>query len=71
MNEYGIAAYKALDDIAQKEIAYILEIGGIEIKSNVQLGGDFTLDQLRNEFDVVFIGPASTRLKFQVKRLTA
>ncbi len=56
LNEYGIAAYKALDDIAQKEIAYILEIGGIEIKSSVRLGVDFTLDQLRDEFDVVFIG---------------
>jgi len=56
LNEYGIAAYKALDDIAQKEIAYILAIGGIEMKSNVQLGGDVTLDQLRDEFDAVFIG---------------
>ena len=56
LNEYGIAAYKALDDIAQKEIAYILAIGGIEIKSNFQLGVDVTLDQLRDEFDAVFIG---------------
>ena len=56
LNEYGIAAYKALDDIAQNEIAYILAIGGIEIKSNVQLGADATLDQLRDEFDAVFIG---------------
>jgi dihydropyrimidine dehydrogenase (NAD+) subunit PreT len=44
LNEYGIAAYKALDDIAQKEVEYILEIGGIEIKPGVQLGVDFTLD---------------------------
>jgi glutamate synthase (NADPH/NADH) small chain len=56
LNEYGIAAYKALDDIAQKEIAYILAIGGIEIKSNVQLGVDVSLEQLRDEFDAVFIG---------------
>jgi glutamate synthase (NADPH/NADH) small chain len=56
LNEYGIAAYKALDDIAQKEIAYILAIGGIEIKSNAQLGVDVTLGQLRKEFDAVFIG---------------
>jgi glutamate synthase (NADPH/NADH) small chain len=56
LNEYGIAAYKALDDIAQKEIKYILAIGGIEIKSSVQLGVDFTLNQLRDEFDAVFIG---------------
>jgi glutamate synthase (NADPH/NADH) small chain len=56
LNEYGIAAYKVLDDIARKEIEYILEIGGIEIKSRAQLGVDFTLDQLRDEFDAVFIG---------------
>ncbi len=56
LNEYGIAAYKALDDIAQKEIEYILAIGGIEIKSSVQVGVDVTLDQLRDEFDAVFIG---------------
>ena len=56
LNEYGIAAYKVLDDIAQKEIEYILEIGGIEIKYSAQLGIDLTLDQLRDEFDAVFIG---------------
>ena len=56
LNEYGIAAYKVLDDIAQKEIAYILAIGGIEIKSGVELGGDITLKQLRDEYDAVFIG---------------
>ena len=56
LNEYGIAAYKALDDIAQKEIEYILDIGGIEIRSSAQLGVDVTLDQLRDKFDAVFIG---------------
>jgi glutamate synthase (NADPH/NADH) small chain len=56
LNEYGIAAYKVLDDIAQKEVDYILQIGGIEIKSNSQLGVDLTLDQLRKDFDAVFIG---------------
>jgi dihydropyrimidine dehydrogenase (NAD+) subunit PreT len=55
LNEYGIAAYKALDDIAQKEVAYILEIGGLEIKPGAQLGVDFTLDKLRQEYDAVFM----------------
>ena len=55
LNEYGIAAYKALNDIARKEIEYILEIGGIEIKSRVQLGVDFTLDKLREDYDAVFM----------------
>ncbi len=56
LNEYGIAAYKALNDIAQKEVEYILDIGGINIKSKVQLGIDFTLDELRNDYHAVFIG---------------
>ena len=55
LNEYGIAAYKALNDIAQKEVEYILEIGGIEIKPGVQLGVDFMLDNLRDEYDAVFM----------------
>ena len=55
LNEYGIAAYKALDDIAQKEVEYILEIGGIEIKPGAQLGLDFRLDKLRDEYDAVFM----------------
>ena len=55
LNEYGIAAYKVLNDIAQKEAEYILEIGGIEIKPESQVGVDFTLDNLRDEYDAVFI----------------
>jgi dihydropyrimidine dehydrogenase (NAD+) subunit PreT len=45
-----------LDNIAQKEVDYILEIGGIQIKPKVQMGIDFTLDTLRDEYDAVFIG---------------
>jgi dihydropyrimidine dehydrogenase (NAD+) subunit PreT len=56
LNEYGIALYKALNDIAQKEVEYILKIGGIKIKPKVQLGTNFTLDKLRDEYDAVFIG---------------
>ncbi len=55
LNEYGIAAYKVLNEIAQKEVDYLLAIGGIEIKPKVQLGVDLMLDQLRAEFDAVFI----------------
>lgn len=55
LNEYGIARYKVLHDIAQKEVEYILGIGGIKIKPKVQLGVDFNLDELRQAFDAVFI----------------
>ncbi len=56
LNEYGIAAYKTVDDFAQREVDYILAIGGIDVKDNMALGTDFTLSELREEFDAVFIG---------------
>ena len=56
LNEYGIAAYKVPDDFAQKELAWILEIGGIEIRYGQALGRDVTLTALRREFDAVFLG---------------
>jgi len=56
LNEYGIAAYKAIDDFAQKEVDYILSIGGIELRNGETLGKDFTLGELRKSYDAVFIG---------------
>jgi len=56
LNEYGIAAYKVLHDIAQKEVEYILEIGGIAVKRDAELGVDYTLDKLRDNYDAVFMG---------------
>ena len=56
LNEYGIAAYKTVDDFAQKEVEYIVSIGGIEIRNNCALGVDIELADLRNEYDAVFLG---------------
>ncbi|MGB5344899.1 MAG: NAD(P)-dependent oxidoreductase [Woeseia sp.] len=56
LNEYGIAAYKTVDDFAQREVEYILSIGGIEIQNGKALGRDVTLEQLRKEYDAVFVG---------------
>ncbi|MBX9458362.1 MAG: NAD(P)-dependent oxidoreductase [Rhizobium sp.] len=56
LNEYGIAAYKAPADFAQREIDYILEIGGIDVLDGQMLGRDFTLDDLKARHDAVFIG---------------
>jgi len=63
LNEYGIAAYKANDDIAASEAQYILSIGGIELKLDTQLGVDFTLTELREQYPAVFLaaGLAETR----------
>lgn len=56
LNEYGIAAYKTVDDFAQDEVQYILSIGGISVTHNHALGVDMTLDQLKDEYDAVFLG---------------
>ena len=56
LNEYGIAAYKTVDDFAQREVDFILAIGGIRIETGKALGRDFSLADLRQDFDAVFLG---------------
>ncbi len=56
LNEYGIAAYKTVNNFAQAEVEFILSIGGISVKTGQSLGRDITLDQLRKDFDAVFLG---------------
>jgi glutamate synthase (NADPH/NADH) small chain len=56
LNEYGIAAYKTVDDFAQREVEWLLSIGGIEVRSNTLLGRDMTLDSLLGGYDAVFLG---------------
>jgi glutamate synthase (NADPH/NADH) small chain len=56
LNEYGIATYKATDDFAQREVDWLLKIGGIEIRHEKALGRDFTLRDLSPEFQAVFLG---------------
>ncbi|APO68639.1 dihydropyrimidine dehydrogenase subunit A [Rhizobium gallicum] len=56
LNEYGIATYKAVDDFAQKEVDYVLSIGGIEVRHGQQLGRDFSLADLQSQYDAVFLG---------------
>ena len=56
LNEYGIAAYKTPDDFAAREAAFILSIGGIEVRHGLSLGREITLDALRKDYDAVFLG---------------
>ena len=56
LNEYGIAAYKTVNNFAQREVNYILSIGGIAVRNGVTLGKDVTVTQLRDEYDSVFLG---------------
>ncbi|HFC05549.1 MAG TPA: NAD(P)-dependent oxidoreductase [Rhizobiales bacterium] len=56
LNEYGLAAYKTVNNFAQTEVEFILSIGGIEIEYGKKLGTDIELGRLSKEFDAVFLG---------------
>ena len=56
LNEYGLASYKVAGGFAQREIDWLLSIGGITPKLNCRLGRDITLDGLLAEYDAVFLG---------------
>ncbi|WP_321959423.1 NAD(P)-dependent oxidoreductase [Burkholderia cenocepacia] len=55
LNEYGIAAYKTVDDFAQREVEWLLSVGGITLEAGMALGRDVTLDALREQHDAVFL----------------
>jgi dihydropyrimidine dehydrogenase (NAD+) subunit PreT len=56
LNEYGIAAYKTPGNFAAREAAFILDVGGITLKTGVALGRDITLAALQADHDAVFLG---------------
>ena len=56
LNEYGLASYKTPDNFAQREIAWLLGIGGIAIKNGYQLESAAQLESLRHDFDALFLG---------------
>jgi len=56
LNEYGIAAYKTVDDFASREVKYILSVGGIKIQYGKKLGAEIQLQELVGSHDAVFIG---------------
>ncbi len=56
LNEFGIATYKTVDDFAQREVDWLLSIGGITPHCDQKLGRDVTLDGLLAQYDAVFLG---------------
>ncbi|HDR9182235.1 TPA: NAD(P)-dependent oxidoreductase [Burkholderia vietnamiensis] len=63
LNEYGIAAYKTVDDFAQREVEWLLSVGGIALQTGVALGRDVTLDALRERHDAVFVAMGLTGVR--------
>ena len=56
LNEFGLARYKTPDNFAQREIDWLLSIGGIEYRTGQTLGQNITLDVLTQTYDAVFLG---------------
>jgi glutamate synthase (NADPH/NADH) small chain len=56
LNEYGIASYKSTDNFAQKEVDFILGIGGIAVQHGRKLGDGLSLTELQKDYDAVFLG---------------
>ncbi|MFN3861611.1 MAG: NAD(P)-dependent oxidoreductase [Roseateles sp.] len=56
LNEYGLATYKVAGGFAQREVDWLLSIGGITPHLNCRLGRDITLDGLLAQYDAVFLG---------------
>jgi len=46
----------ALHNFAQREVDYVLSIGGIEVRHGQKLGRDFNLGDLAAKYDAVFLG---------------
>jgi NADPH-dependent glutamate synthase beta subunit-like oxidoreductase len=55
MMRYGIPSYRQPNYILKQEIDNILRLG-VELECNVKVGVNIPLDQLRSEYDAVFLG---------------
>lgn len=55
LNEYGIAPYKLTADFAQREVEFILGVGGIRLLTGSKVGRDVSLENLRAQHDAVFV----------------
>jgi len=56
LNEYGLASYKTPGDFAQREVQWLLDIGGITIQHNWKLETVAQLETLRKDYAAVFLG---------------
>ncbi|MBF0310667.1 MAG: NAD(P)-binding protein [Magnetococcales bacterium] len=55
MMRYGIMGYRVDRSVLEKEIQRIVDLG-IEVRCNVRIGTDISLDELRKSYDAVFLG---------------
>ncbi|GAB4090166.1 NAD(P)-dependent oxidoreductase [Hydrogenophaga soli] len=56
LNEYGLASYKVADDYAQRELKWLLDIGGITLQTGHAVTSAAELHALKQGFDALFLG---------------
>jgi glutamate synthase (NADPH/NADH) small chain len=56
LNEYGLARYKTPGDFAQREVQWLLAIGGITVHHGWKLETTAQLETLRRDYGAVFLG---------------
>ncbi|MFO0709187.1 MAG: NAD(P)-dependent oxidoreductase [Sandaracinus sp.] len=65
LNTTGIAPHKLRADTSLEEVAWVLGIGGIDVKTGVSVGTDVSFEELEKRHDALFVGVglgADTRL---------
>jgi NADPH-dependent glutamate synthase beta subunit-like oxidoreductase/Pyruvate/2-oxoacid:ferredoxin oxidoreductase delta subunit len=62
MLRYGIPPYRLPREVIDAEVQRILDVG-VELRSNTTIGDEITLEQLRKEYDAVFVGIGAHRGK--------
>ncbi len=56
LNTFGVAPHKMKAETSLQEVEWILGIGGIEVRTGVEIGNGLALQQLERDFDAVFLG---------------
>jgi glutamate synthase (NADPH/NADH) small chain len=56
LNTTGVAPYKMRADKSVEEVQWILAIGGIDVRTGMEVGARPTLAELESEYDAVFVG---------------
>ncbi len=60
---YGIPNFRLPKEIVQHEIDYLEEIG-VEIKLNITIGQNISFDELREQYDAIFLGTGAGAPQF-------
>jgi glutamate synthase (NADPH/NADH) small chain len=56
LNEYGVAAYKTVSNYAQREVEWLLGVGGITLQCDWALTSVEQFEALRRDYAAVFLG---------------